>query len=287
MISIGQYNTLRVNRFVEFGLYLVAEENGAKKGKEDKAPIEVLLPARYVPDNVAVGDEMRVFVYTDSEDRPVATTEKPYATVGQFAFLQVVAVNRVGAFIDWGLSKNLLVPYSEQKVKMRTGGIYLVYVFLDNATGRVVASARIDRFLGNVFPDYQRGNKVQALVYEHTEIGYKVIVDNLHKGMIYENEIYKPLEVANTINAYVKAVRDDGKIDLTLTVPGTLNRIEAVAAQIMKMLDDGTLTLTDKSSPEEIKAALQCSKKDFKKAVGALYKEHRIAIAVDGSIHAI
>lgn len=287
MIQIGKTNVLRINRFVEFGLYLTDEITDGKRKDNDEQVSEVLLPARYVPDNAAVGDELKVFVYTDSEDRPVATTDMPYAQVGEFTFLQVDAVNKVGAFLDWGLPKDLLVPYSEQKVKMRPGGIYLVYIYLDDATHRVVASARIERFLGNVLPQYKQGNKVKALIYEHSPIGYKVIVDNLHKGMIYDNEIYETLELQQTVTAYVKAIREDGKIDLTLTVPGTLNRIEAISARILKLCHEQAMPLTDKSSPEDIKTLMHCSKKDFKKAVGALYREHKIALDADGAIHVI
>lgn len=276
MIKIGQYNDLRVSRFVDFGAYLTDDDASQ--------PQEVLLPARYVDEGLVVGDTVHVFVYTDSQDRPVATTEIPFATAGEFAFLQVTEVNRVGAFLDWGLLKNLLVPYSEQRMKMRPGGIYLVYVYLDKATGRVVASAKTDKFLGNVFPDYERGARVQALVTEHTEIGYRVIVDNLHKGMIYDNELYAPVTVEQSVTAYVKAVRPDGKLDLTLTPPGTRGRVTTLADTILKHLADGTLTVTEKSSPDDIKALLHCSKKDFKKTLGALYREHRISIHPDGAV---
>ncbi len=272
MIRIGNYNTLRVKRMSDYGAYLAADD-----GDE-----QVLLPMRYVDENVSPGKELDVFVYTDSEDRPVATTERPFAKVGEFAFLQVVDVTRIGAFLDWGLSKNLLVPFSEQKIKMRPGGIYLVYVYLDDATSRVVASAKIEKFLGNVYPEYKRGNKVTALVTEHTPIGYKVIVDNLHRGMIYSNELHKPIEIEQSLTAYVKVVRDDGKIDLTLTMPSTGGRVEKISKKILDLLKEGHMTLTDKSSPEEIERVLQCSKRDFKKTVGALYKAHKIDILPDG-----
>lgn len=275
MIKIGQYNDLRISRFTDFGVYLTDDDPGSE-------PSEVLLPARYVDPDAVVGDSMEVFVYTDSEDRPVAVTERPFACVDEFAFLQVVQVNKVGAFLDWGLPKNLLCPFSEQKVKMHPGGIYLVYVYLDPHTGRVVASAKVNRFLGNVFPDYEPGAEVTALVTGHNEVGYQVIVDNRHRGMIYDNEAYRPLELENSTTAWVKKVRDDGKIDLTLTRPGTSDRIAEVSEQIMKMLQDGTLALTDRSTPEQIKDVLHCSKKDFKKAVGHLYKLRQIEITDDG-----
>lgn len=271
MIKIGQYNQLKLERFVDFGAYLVADDDQVGK-------TEVLLPKRYVEPEMKPGDVLKVFVYTDSEDRPVATTETPFATVGEFAFLQTVQINRVGAFMDWGLQKNLLVPFKEQKIKMFPGGIYLVYVYLDYNTGRVVASARIEKYLGNVIPEYKKDEKVKGLVIGHSEIGYQVIVDNLHRGLIYANETFKPIEIGRHLDAYVKNVRDDGKIDLTLTEPGTLGRIEKIADKIMAKLKSGELEVTDNSSPEEIKSIFQCSKKDFKKAIGLLYREHKIAI---------
>lgn len=274
MIKIGNTNLLTVKRFTQNGAYLAAP---------DAPHTEVLLPTRYVTPDLKEGQEVKVFVYTDSEDRPVATTETPFAQAGEFAYLQVVDVNRVGAFMDWGVLKHLLVPFSEQKVKMRPGGIYLVYVYLDRTTGRVVASAKTDKFLGNVYPDYRPGNKVQALITEHTPIGYKTIVDNLHKGMIYSNEIYQPLELEETITAYVKNIRDDGKIDLTLTAPSTQGRINRLAGIILEMIATDNMPLTEKSAPEQVSEVLHCSKKDFKKTISALYRQRRIEILPDGS----
>lgn len=267
MIKIGNYNTLRVARFVDFGAYLTDDDNH-----------EVLIPSRYLPTSAAVGDELEVFVYNDSEDRPVAVTDHPFATVGEFAFLQVVDVNRYGAFLDWGVPKHLLVPFAEQRIRMERGGIYPVYVYLDHTTNRVCASGKIEKFLGNTIPEYKQGQAVTALVWKHTDIGYKVIVDNLFQGMIYDNEVYAPLELEQIITAYVKNVRDDGKIDLT--VGGrTLDRVTEIADEIMNRLQrDGRLRVSEASSPDEIKAAFHCSKKDFKKAVGKLYKEHLITL---------
>jgi hypothetical protein len=275
-IEIGKYNKLRIARFVDFGAYLVNDSDGDGT--------EVLLPAKYLDESNVVGDEVEVFVYTDSEDRPVATTEVPFAQVGEFAYLQVVEVNRIGAFVDWGLLKHLLVPYSEQKSKMHPGGVYLVYIYLDANTNRVCASAKIHKYLGNAYPEYKHGEKVNVLVYGRTPIGYQVIVDNKHKGMIYENEVYRDIQIEERLKAYVKRVREDGKIDLTLTAPGTAGRINSLSDTIMARLKAGNLTVTDKSSPDDIKAQLHCSKKDFKKTIGALYKEHQIVIAEDGKI---
>ncbi len=270
MIKLGHNNKLRVGRFVDFGAYLTDDEGA-----------EVLLPARYVSDDLAVGDEIDVFVYKDSEDRPVATTDVPYVEVGQFAFLQVVAVNKVGAFLDWGLPKDLLVPFSEQKARMQQGGIYLVYVYLDNESGRIVASAKVEKYLGNLIPDYKPGQRVEALVWEHTPIGYKVIVDNLFQGMLYQNELYRPVEIEETVDAYVKMVRADGKIDLTLG-DKAVNRVRELSDEIMERLKNsgGSLPYGDKSSPDDIKAEFKCSKRDFKQAIGRLYKEH--CIVIDG-----
>lgn len=272
MVNIGKQNRLPVAKIVDFGAYLDAG-NG----------VEILLPARYIANPLGVGDEIDVFIYTDSEDRLIATTEKPFAQVGEFAFLEVVDVNQVGAFLDWGLPKNLLVPFREQKVRMREGGVYPVYIYLDDMTKRIVATGKIDKYLGNVFPDYERGDEVTALVLQHTPIGYRVIVDNLHNGMIYENEIFRNLEIGDTIKAFVKNVREDGKIDLTLS-GNVAERVGQLADRILNYvrINGGAVPMSDKSSPDEIQAKFQCSKKDFKKALGHLFKEHKIVIADDG-----
>lgn len=266
MIKIGQYNKLTVERFVDFGAFLTDGESES-----------ILLPSKYIDQSTAVGDEVEVFVYKDSEDRPVAVTEHPFACVGEVAFLQVAAVNKYGAFLDWGLPKDLLVPFSEQKSRMREGGFYPVYVYLDDETKRVVASAKLEKFIGNTIPDYRPGQKVEALVIQHTEIGYKVVVDNLHWGMIYDNEVFAPLEIEQSVKAYVKSVRDDGKIDLTLNDKAKV-RTKSTAELIIEHLkaNGGEIAVGDKSSPEEIKALFHCSKKDFKKALGALYKDKKI-----------
>lgn len=275
MIEIGKYQTMVVRRFVDFGAYL------SRPGETD----EVLIPGRYIPENTQIGDELKVFVYNDSEDRPIATTEHPYATVGEFAYLEVTQVNDIGAFLDFGIPKDLLVPYAEQRIRMRRGGIYLVYVYLDRKTNRIVASSKIDKFLGNVYPDYKPGQRVSALIIEHSEIGYKAIVDNLHKGMIYSNEIFQPIEVEETIPAFVKQVRDDGKIDLTLN-DKAVRRQSALADRILEYLAQPDATpVGDKTAPEVIEMIFACSKKDFKKAVGHLYKERRITIDDERIIH--
>ncbi len=266
-MKIGQYNKLNVSRLVDFGAYLDAGDGS-----------EILMPAKYISTPLSIGDEVDVFVYRDSEDRPVATTEHPYATVGEFAFLKVAQVNNIGAFLDWGLeAKNLLVPFREQRVKMQPGGVYLVYVYLDHTTQRVVASSKIEKFIGNVLPHYNVGDKVSALIYERTPIGYHCIVDNLHYGLIYFNEIFQPLALEQHVTAYVKNVRDDAKIDLTMSDRAAA-RTGSLAERIYQAakLAGGKLAVGDKSSPEEIQAMFSCSKRDFKQAVGHLYREHRI-----------
>ena len=274
MIELGKTQDLTVRRLVDFGAYL------GKEGED----VDILLPSRYMPENTQVGDVLNVFVYKDSDDRPIATTERPFAQVGEFAFLAVSAVNDMGAFMDWGLPKELLVPYSEQKAKMRRGGIYLVFVYVDHVTGRIVGSSKIEKFLGNVYPDYKPGQEVKALVYEHTDIGYKVIVDNRHRGIIYSNEIYSPIEIEETVKAYIKQVREDGKIDLTLNDKAS-RRTESLSERIIEYLNDSSNTpVSEKMSPEMIATIFECSKKDFKKAVGHLYKERKIIIAPNGTI---
>lgn len=271
MLKIGKYNTLRVARRVDFGLYLDAGDG-----------VEILLPQRYVPEGTKIGDELTVFVYNDSDDRLIATTETPFATVGEFAYLQVRDVNATGAFLDWGLPKDLLVPFSQQRARMNRGGIYLVYVYLDDSTKRIAASAKVDKFLGNVIPRYREGDKVSCLVIDHTPIGYKVIVDNLHRGMIYDNQVYRPMELEQTIDAFVRTVRADGKIDLILS-DKTGRRVGDLSERILEAIDreGGELYVTDASTPEEIKAAFACSKKDYKKALGHLYKEGRVLLGRD------
>lgn len=277
MIKLGKYQNMEIRRFVDFGAYL------SLPGEAD----EVLLPARYLPEEAQTGDILEVFIYNDSEDRLVATTERPYATVGEFAYLEVAEVNDIGAFLEWGLPKDLLVPYREQKMRMHRGGIYLVYIYVDNNTNRIVASTKTDKFLGNVFPTYKPGDKVSVLVVEHTEIGYKVIVDNLHKGIIYSNEIFRPIELEECISAFVKRVRDDGKIDLTLNDKAA-KRQSDIAGRILEHLGkpDSTV-ISDKSSPKLIETLFSCSKKDFKKAVGHLYRDRNIYIAPDGTIRKV
>ena len=271
MLKIGNYNTLEVVKLVDFGVYLDGG-NG----------LEILLPTRYIDKPLHIGDKIEVFIYTDSEDRLIATTLRPLATVGEFAFLRVQQVNKIGAFVDCGLAKDILVPFREQKMRMIQGRNYLVYLYLDDASKRIAASSKIEKFLNNTYPEYKKGQPVQALVYRKNEIGYNVIVNNLHSGMIYDNEIFANINIGDYVTAYVKNVRDDGKIDLTLS-DQIENRIDALSECILKymMINNGSLGVNDNSSPEEIKATFGCSKKDFKKAIGNLYKARKIKIEND------
>lgn len=264
---IGTTQTLTVSRIVDFGVYL---DSGNELG-------EILLPSRYITHPLKQGDTVRVFIYRDSEDRPVATTESPKAEVGQFAWLSVKQTNKVGAFLDWGLSKDILVPFREQKSRMIEGHSYPVYVYVDHNSGRIAATSKIEKYLGNLFPAYHPGDRAECMAYSISEIGVSVIVDNAHHGMLYSNELPRPLKLGEHVTAYIKHVRPDGKIDLTMTPP-LAERLSPLEDLILEKLDSagGTLAIGDKSSPEEIRRSLDCSKKDFKRAIGSLYKKHLV-----------
>jgi len=271
-MEIGKYNKLTINRFVDFGAYLI-----------DNKGNEVLLPKRYLTGEEELDDTIEVFVYNDSENRPVATTEHPHATVGQFCLMRVKAVNAIGAFLEWGLvAKDLLVPFSEQRVRMQAGRSYIVYIYLDPTSQRIVASAKLDKFIDKRIPDYYHRQKVDVLIVQQQEIGYRVIVNGKHWGMIYNNENYNTVNIGEHHMGFIKQVRDDGKIDVTLSKIEKM-RVDDVAAAILEHLKShgGVMTLNDKSSPEDIQQAFNCSKKDFKKALGLLYKQHKITLNDD------
>ncbi len=271
-MEIGKYNKLTINRFVDFGAYLI-----------DNKGNEVLLPKRYLTGEEELDDTIEVFVYNDSENRPVATTEHPHATVGQFCLMRVKAVNAIGAFLEWGLvAKDLLVPFSEQRVRMQAGRSYIVYIYLDPTSQRIVASAKLDKFIDKRIPDYYHRQKVDVLIVQQQEIGYRVIVNGKHWGMIYNNENYNTVNIGEHHMGFIKQVRDDGKIDVTLSKIEKM-RVDDVAAAILEHLKShgGVMTLNDKSSPEDILQAFNCSKKDFKKALGLLYKQHKITLNDD------
>ncbi len=268
-MRIGEYNELRINRTVDFGAYLIDDDTH-----------EVLLPKRYLTPDMKVGDTIRVFVYNDSENRPVATTEEPKAVVGDFALMRVKAVNKVGAFLDWGLvAKDLLVPFSEQRVDMKVGRSYIVCVYLDEASHRIVASAKLAKFLNHTEPDYYHREKVEVLVTQRSDLGYRVIINNEHWGQIYQNEIYQNVNIGDRLTAFVKQVRPDGKVDVTLAKIEKM-RVDDLADRILDYLKahNGEMALTDKSDPQDIMDAFNCSKKDFKKALGLLYKQQQVTL---------
>lgn len=268
MAQLGKTNTLRIRRKTDFGLYL-ADNDGN----------EILLPNRYVTADMHTGDNIDVFVYKDSEDRIVATTETPKAQVGEFALLKVVATNSAGAFLDWGLPKDLLVPFREQKVDMVVGRSYIVYVYVDYNSDRIVASAKINKFLDNCPVKYRQGDPVDIMIAQRTDIGYKVIIDNLYSGIIYHNEIFRTVNIGDRFEAFIKNIREDGKIDVTLADRADRRTPELADKILMYLMSHGRhMTITDKSSPETIKMAFECSKKDFKKAIGYLYKKKIISL---------
>ncbi len=272
MASIGTLNELEVVKTVEFGVYLDGGVHG-----------EILLPKRYVPENAQPGDRLEVFIYLDSEDRLVATTEKPFVMAGEFAMLKVVEIAGVGAFLDWGLPKDLLVPFREQQEKMEKGKSYLVYVYLDHESQRIAATSKLDKCLGNVPVDYEAGEEVDLIVAGKTELGYKAIVDNSHWGILYHNEVFQPLRPGEKLKGYIKQVREDDKIDLRLDKPG-YEKIDPISKQILNQLKEakGFLPFNDKSDPDVIVQQFRISKKNFKKAIGSLYKQRLINIEKDG-----
>jgi uncharacterized protein len=272
MILPGRYNILKVVKFVDFGVYLDGEEMG-----------EILLPARYVPENCEVGDDLEVFIYLDSEDRIIATTEKPFAQVGEFAMLRAVAVNNIGAFLDWGLMKDLLVPFREQKMNMVAGRSYLVYVYFDPDSKRIAASAKLEKFLDNVIPEYQVGEEVSVIIEGESELGYNAIINNLHRGILYHDELPAPLNKGQQMKVYIKKVREDHKIDLSLYRPG-YEQVDSVSQNILDHLKraGGYLPFTDKSDAALIYEQFAISKKVFKKAIGSLYKQRRILLESNG-----
>jgi uncharacterized protein len=268
MAEIGVINQLRVVKELDFGIYLDGGDHG-----------EILMPKRYVPEDCKIDDVIDAFIYRDSEDRIIATTERPLAMIGEFAFLKVVSVSTIGAFLDWGLPKDILVPYREQKHGMDVGKKYIVRVYLDHDSERVVASTKIDRFLDNLPPEFEEGQEVDLLVVSKTDIGYKAIINNSHSGILYQNEVFQTIKQGQRIKGYIKKVREDEKIDLCLEKPG-YEKLDKLAETILRELKDneGFIALTDKSDPEKIYKQYGASKKSFKKAVGALYKQRLILI---------
>lgn len=272
MAELGVLNTLTVLRTGSYGVIL------------DGGPLgDVLLPRREAPESCAVGDTLVIFVYVDSDDTLVATTQRPLAMVGEFAHLKVLSMTDYGAFVDWGLKKNLLVPFSEQNGTMIVGRSYVVRVYLDKRSGRAVASARLDRFLDRAPLDYVPHQQVDLLVCEHTDIGYKAIINQRHWGVLHDADVFQPLRYGQRLTGYIKKLREDGKIDLVLQPPGYA-KVEGIAGELLEKIRaaGGFIAVTDKSPPEKIYALFGVSKKVFKQAVSALYRERLITIEADG-----
>lgn len=270
-LQLGRFNRLTILRRADQGLYLGG------------GPEDILLPNRYVPEGVEIGDEIDVFVYLDQEERLVATTETPLAQVGDFAWLNVAWVNQFGAFLSWGLMKDLFVPFREQKMKMLKGHSYLVHIHLDPETYRIVASAKVERYLSDSYPPYHGGDEVQLLIWQKTDLGFKAIVDNRYSGLLFDDEIFRPLRSGDRITAYVKQVRPDGKIDLSLQRKGQ-KAVRDFSDTLLLHLqrNQGRSHLGDHSPAEEIYALFGVSKKVFKKAVGDLYRRRLIVLTPDG-----
>jgi len=268
MTEIGRINKLTVKRMRDYGVHL----DGGASG-------DILLPKKYVPKKCRPGDEIEVFVYADKEAHLRATTQKPHATVGQFAELRVVANGTSGAYLDWGMEKDLLVPKREQQTKMEEGKSYIVFVFLDKKTNRITASSRLDKFLDLQSPNYEAGEAVDLFVCDKTDLGYKVVVNNSHWGMVYKNEVFQKLHVGQQLKGYIKLIREDLKIDVCLQ-PSGYQKVDDISQNILKTIKalGGSIAVTDKSPPEDIYSLFGVSKKTFKKAIGTLYKKRLIAI---------
>lgn len=272
MLFLGKYNDLTIERVTSVGLYL-SEPEGA----------EVLLPNKYLTDDMKIGDVLRVFVYKDSEDRPVATTQTPALSRNEFGYLQVKDVNSYGAFLDWGLEKDLFVPFSEQTTKMEKGASYIVFLYLDRRTDRLVATAKWRQNLDNERLLVQEGDEVELLVAERTDLGYNVIINHYHVGLIYYNEVFKRIAIGDRLTGFIRQIREDNKLDVSLERAG-YEKIGQHADAIYALLkeSEGFLPLTDKSSPDEIERRLEMSKKNFKKAIGGLYKQGVITLEEEG-----
>ena len=273
MAAIGRYNSLQIVKHTSFGLYLDGGPDG-----------EILLPNRYIPKDTPteVDDWLNVFVYLDSDDKLIATTEKPKVQVGEFASLKVVQINRIGLFLDWGLPKDLLLPHSEEKRPLQEGDYCVVYVYLDKHTRRIPATARLDRYLDKTPPRYQVGEAVDLLVVERTDLGHKAIINGQHWGLIHKNEAFKFLRGGMREKGYIRELRADGKISLSLQPLGS-EAVDSLQALIMQKLQEnqGSLPVSDKTPAEEIAQLFGVSKGNFKKAIGGLYKQGRILIHPD------
>ena len=272
MVEIGRINKLTIKRMLDYGAHLDGGESG-----------DILLPIKYVPEKCRPGDEVEVFVYVNREEHLRATTQKPYATVGQFAKLRVVTNSSSGAYLDWGLQKELLVPKREQHAKMKEGKSYVVFVFLDKKTNRITASSKLDKFLSLQPPNYNEAEEVDLFICDKTDLGYKAVVNNSHWGMVYKNEVFQKLHIGQQLKGYIKKIRLDLKIDLSLQ-PSGYQKVGDISQTILKTIKDlgGRIAVTDKSPPEDIYSLFRVSKKTFKKAIGTLYKKRLITIDTNG-----
>ena len=272
MIRIGDHNNLRVVRSTSVGVFL-----------GDNDGTEILLPNKYVPEGIQLNQELRVFCYLDHEERPIATTLEPLIKRDGFAFLEVAEVNNIGAFMDWGLEKQLLVPFKEQNKKLEKGKKYIVHCFLDEKSFRLVASTKVDRFLKNRQGDFEVNAQVGLLVNRKTDLGWEVIVEDGVKGLLFFSDVFRPLAVGDRFQGFIKKVREDGKLDVSLEPTG-VQMLDATADKIYNRLvaEGGFLPLHDKSSPEEIRDMLYLSKKSFKKGIGILYKQRKIELLPNG-----
>lgn len=273
MIEIGKYNELKILRHTSVGLYL-GDESGE----------DVLLPNKYCPESYELEDMIKVFVYLDYAERKVATDIIPKIHLDEFALLKVTAVENVGAFLDWGLEKELMVPFKEQRQKMEVGRWYVVYLDIDEETDRLFASNRVEKYIQNEVLTVEEGDEVELLVLTKTDLGFSVIVNNDHKGLIFENEIFKEINIGDKLKGYVKKIREENKIDISLQAIGYDNFNDANSKLIYDALvqNNGFLAITDKSSPEEIYLQFGISKKAFKKSIGALYKDRKILMEPNG-----
>lgn len=268
----GRYNNLRVARIVDFGVYLDGGEYG-----------DILMPGKYVPEGTLIGDALNVFVYCDSEDRMVATTEQALAQVGTCAYLECTSNSKFGAFLNWGLAKDLLVPFREQTVQMKEGRKYPVFVYLDGKSGRIAASAHIEKFLNKGRPLYPIGAEADLFIYGKSDLGYKAVVNNEFTGLLYFNQVFAPLNIGDHVKGYIAQIREDGKIDLSIR-PSGYESVQDSSSEILEKLKQagGFMPYTDHSEPDAIYAAFGMSKKLWKKSVGTLYKKQLIQIDDEG-----
>lgn len=268
-LRIGTYNTLTISKRTDFGVYLDADNLG-----------EILLPKRYVPKGCDVGDSITVFLYLDSDDIPIATTEKPLVTLNESALLKVKDVNHYGAFLDWGLSKDLLVPFSEQQVPMEAGKSYVVYMYQDERTERLVGTTKLGKYLREESESLQKNEPVDLLISGRTELGFKAVINQLYVGVIFSNEVFQPLKMGQQLKGYIKQIRDDGKIDLTLSKIASEDRDDLVEKIVSYLkAQGGESTLTDKSAPHDIYNCFEVSKARYKKALGQLYRDKKISLS--------